>query len=147
MGIIAESMADYAQPLIDESDGSAEEVQKALAIAMLCWNLSLSPKEERDQSIEKTRLDMKMKEREFQEFRTLVLEPMIRRHEEMFPRMHRDQVPFALDDLLPGGRGDTPIGLPFRPLKKAPAGKYPGTGRNRPCPCGSGKKYKLCCGA
>lgn len=24
--------------------------------------------------------------------------------------------------------------------------KYPGTGRNEPCPCGSGKKYKKCCG-
>ena len=25
--------------------------------------------------------------------------------------------------------------------------KYPGTGRNNPCPCDSGKKYKKCCGA
>ncbi len=25
--------------------------------------------------------------------------------------------------------------------------KYPGTGRNDPCPCGSGKKYKKCHGA
>ena len=24
--------------------------------------------------------------------------------------------------------------------------KYPGTLRNAPCPCGSGKKYKKCCG-
>ncbi len=24
--------------------------------------------------------------------------------------------------------------------------EYPGTGRNAPCPCGSGKKYKLCHG-
>lgn len=24
--------------------------------------------------------------------------------------------------------------------------KYPGTGRNAPCPCGSGLKYKKCCG-
>lgn len=24
-------------------------------------------------------------------------------------------------------------------------GKYPKTGRNDPCPCGSGKKYKKCC--
>ena len=24
---------------------------------------------------------------------------------------------------------------------------YPGTGRNAPCPCGSGRKYKKCCGA
>jgi len=25
--------------------------------------------------------------------------------------------------------------------------KYPGTSRSAPCPCGSGKKYKRCCGA
>ena len=25
--------------------------------------------------------------------------------------------------------------------------KYPGTARNARCPCGSGKKYKRCCGA
>ncbi|MGD7731866.1 SEC-C metal-binding domain-containing protein [Propionibacteriaceae bacterium G57] len=24
---------------------------------------------------------------------------------------------------------------------------FEGTGRNQPCPCGSGKKYKLCHGA
>ena len=33
-----------------------------------------------------------------------------------------------------GGKGSTPI----RAEKKA--------GRNDPCPCGSGKKYKNCCG-
>ncbi len=30
------------------------------------------------------------------------------------------------------------------PAPPAPAGKV---GRNDPCPCGSGKKYKKCCGA
>lgn len=29
--------------------------------------------------------------------------------------------------------------------KQPPAEKYPGTGRNDSCPCGSGKKYKKCC--
>ena len=32
--------------------------------------------------------------------------------------------------------GDTP----------APVTKKKETGRNEPCPCGSGKKYKNCCG-
>jgi yecA family protein len=27
-----------------------------------------------------------------------------------------------------------------------PATTHPGVGRNEPCPCGSGKKYKKCCG-
>ena len=34
------------------------------------------------------------------------------------------------------------------PVKKAPAvRKEPKVGANDPCPCGSGKKYKKCCGA
>jgi preprotein translocase subunit SecA len=34
------------------------------------------------------------------------------------------------------------------PVVKAPSSgvTYPGTSRNAPCPCGSGKKYKLCHG-
>ena len=34
-----------------------------------------------------------------------------------------------------------------RPLPKAPAAPAPLVGRNDPCPCGSGKKYKKCHGA
>ena len=30
--------------------------------------------------------------------------------------------------------------------KKAPIKKEKKVGRNDPCPCGSGKKYKQCCG-
>jgi len=33
----------------------------------------------------------------------------------------------------------------FVSIKKRPVLKYPGTKRNAPCPCGSGKKYKKCC--
>ena len=33
------------------------------------------------------------------------------------------------------------------PQKKAPVRKTEKVGRNDPCPCGSGKKYKKCCGA
>ncbi len=34
----------------------------------------------------------------------------------------------------------------FEPQQvQSPTEKYPGTGRNDPCPCGSGKKYKKCC--
>ncbi|MBQ7930797.1 MAG: SEC-C domain-containing protein, partial [Clostridia bacterium] len=31
--------------------------------------------------------------------------------------------------------------------KKPVVNKTPKVGRNDPCPCGSGKKYKKCCGA
>ena len=34
----------------------------------------------------------------------------------------------------------------WHPLLEAPAPRAVKTGRNDPCPCGSGKKYKRCCG-
>ncbi len=34
--------------------------------------------------------------------------------------------------------------LPDTPVEQAH--RDPSTGRNDPCPCGSGKKYKKCCG-
>ncbi len=34
--------------------------------------------------------------------------------------------------------------LPDAPVEQAKAEKTPG--RNDPCPCGSGRKYKKCCG-
>jgi len=36
--------------------------------------------------------------------------------------------------------------VPLGPVDRKPAvGKQPRVGRNKPCPCGSGKKYKKCC--
>ena len=35
---------------------------------------------------------------------------------------------------------------PFQQAKASPAASHPKAGRNDPCPCGSGKKYKKCCG-
>ena len=40
---------------------------------------------------------------------------------------------------------NTPVGQPARPSTVRRA--QPKVGRNDPCPCGSGKKYKRCCGA
>ncbi|MCB1133063.1 MAG: DUF1186 domain-containing protein [Verrucomicrobiae bacterium] len=37
-------------------------------------------------------------------------------------------------------------GIPSRPVLPPPA-KFHGVGRNEPCPCGSGRKFKKCCGA
>jgi uncharacterized protein YecA (UPF0149 family) len=126
MGVIAESMAAYAQPLIDGTDGSHEEISKALSIAQICWNLALLPDSDQAEMLAEMRPVLKMDAAEFAEFRQSVIEPMIRRHHEMFPSVAR------LDSQETG------------PLPRQE--KYPGTRRNAPCPCNSGKKYKHCCG-
>ena len=137
MGAIAEAIAAYTQPLLDQTDGSADQVNRAFALGQLCWNLALLPEEGRDEALGKMRSDLKMDGDEFETFRRSVVVPMIRRHQEMFPRMHR------LGAIEPS-RG-APASL-ARPTTRTRTEKYPGTGRNAPCPCSSGRKYKLCCG-
>jgi len=133
MGAIAESMVAYAQPLLDETDGSLEQVNKAFAIAQLCWNLALFPEEQSKDLLAKAQSILKMNDDEFEQFRRRVILPMIRRHSEMFPNMPR----LGSNDHSNSTSG---AAAPKRPPQHA------GTGRNEPCPCNSGKKYKRCCG-
>jgi preprotein translocase subunit SecA len=57
------------------------------------------------------------------------------------------------DELVTAGGGAGPITdegrdyyEPSEPLKQEPIKVGPKVGRNDPCPCGSGKKYKQCHG-
>jgi len=65
-------------------------------------------------------------------------------------RVNIERKPAAGTPVRPSSTGAGPV-TPFAPVRpqKAPivaqGGKTPG--RNDPCPCGSGKKYKKCCGA
>jgi len=138
MGAIGEAIGAYAQPLLDQTDGSIEQVNKALQLAMLCWNLAILPEASREKSINDMRDALKMTDdAEFAALRDTVIMPMIRRHEEMFPAMH-------------GGRSRRTerVSVPQRMRSVSPARREEdrNIGRNDPCPCGSGKKYKRCCG-
>ena len=49
---------------------------------------------------------------------------------------------------MPAGAPPPGMELPQAPEPAAPIRKDgPKVGRNDPCPCGSGRKYKKCCGA
>ena len=138
MGAIADAMFRYAQPLIDATDGSPEQVQKAFTLSQLCWNLALTPETERDDFLASMQPALRMDDEEFQEFQRDIVRPMIRRHQEMFPAM-QGPAGSNLSQHAPSQ------GMP-QPAARRSAKKYAGTGRNERCPCGSGKKYKLCCG-
>ena len=88
MGAIAEAFAAYAQPLLDQTDGSEGQLNKAFAISQLCYNLALMPEDSRDQMLSEMRLSLEMDDEEFDDFRRSIVVPMIRRHQEMFPQMH-----------------------------------------------------------
>jgi hypothetical protein len=138
MGALAEAFVAYAQPLIDQTDGSEEQLNKALAITQLCYNLALLPDDQRDAMLSDLRPSLGMDDAEFAEFRRSIIDPMIRRHEEMFPGIRQ----WNLADSAP-----SPSSPGAQTRKAAPGQRYPGTDRYAPCPCGSGKKYKFCCGA
>ena len=137
MGFIAKSMVAYAQPLLDETDGSMAEMQKAMTVAQVCWNLALLPDMEREGELARLRPLFGMDEGEFEEFRRCVVLPMIRRHHEMFPHMPR------IGSATHSREAQAPQAARGPRIR---AEKYPGTGRNASCPCQSGKKYKRCCG-
>ncbi|MDD4539495.1 MAG: SEC-C metal-binding domain-containing protein [Lentisphaeria bacterium] len=152
MGAMADAMAAYAQPLLDETDGSLEQMQKAFDTAMLCWNLAVLPEAGREKRIADACKSLATNHVDAAAVRRNVVEPMIRRYNEMFPDSSR------LDSLLggaaaprrgkpSGGRRALPnmdeLSVEIIPPKQE---KFPGTSRNAPCPCGSGLKYKRCCG-
>jgi uncharacterized protein YecA (UPF0149 family) len=119
----------YAQPLLDKTDGSIEQVNKALELSQACWNLAIIPEEERRSAIDDMRLSLNMSQSEIDDFESSVLTPMILRHQAMFPGLHQRHLFESPDrmDVLP--QEDV-----------APPDRY------APCPCNSGKKYKFCCG-
>jgi len=138
MGAIAEAMSRFAQPLIDATDGSPEDLQRALSLSQLCWNLAVMPEGSRDQVLADMQPTLKMDDEEFQELKRDLVMPMIRRHQEMFPQMQQ---------LGATDRRHILDAQPMSPTaRRRPVKKYAGTGRNERCPCGSGKKYKVCCG-
>ena len=138
MGTLADAMSRFAQPLIDATDGSPEDLQRALSLSQLCWNMALMPEGSWEQFLADMQPTLKMDDAAFQEFKCDVVMPMIRRHQEMFPEMQRR------------GATDRPRALGEHTMpptaRRQSAKKYAGTGRNERCPCGSGKKYKVCCG-
>jgi len=132
MGAIADAMMRYAQPLVDTCDGSQEELQKSYMLAQLCWNAALVPEATRAEYLAEMRTAFNMNDEEYLDFLQNVVEPMVQRHHEMFPEMRV--------------KGATALSPASSAPRTKTEKKYPGTGRNEPCPCGSGKKYKRCCG-
>jgi hypothetical protein len=138
MGAIAEGILAYAQPLIDQTDGSIEQLNEALSISQLCYNLAISPEATRETVLRELRPSFPMDDDEFDAFLRELLLPMIRRHERMFPLMHRR---------LSAGRSSSGSSSRGDRISAEAAKTPPPSDRYAPCPCNSGRKYKFCCGA
>ncbi len=91
MGAMAESMMAFAQPLLDQGDGSQNHAQFAMMIATVCWNLGITPDAQHDEFLAGIRNATKMNDEEFRVFRQEVIDPMVRRHRRMFPHLDPTQ--------------------------------------------------------
>jgi hypothetical protein len=136
MGAIADGFAAYAQPLIEGTDGSMPQLNRAMTIAQLCWNLALVPEGKREEMLNDMKPTLKMADEDFAEFRRDVVLPMIQRHHEMFPGLHGRSK-----------RTSNKVSVMPAPTESSTTKEYAAARRNAPCPCGSGRKYKHCCGA
>lgn len=137
MGAIAEAFVAYAQPLLDQTDGSQEQLHKALTLSQLCYNLALFPDDQRDTTLSDMQAALGMNDEEFDVFRRSVVGPMIERHREMFPLLHQR---------VSTGAWQGGLSPRAQPKNAAPAETHRVPDRYAPCPCGSGEKYKFCCG-
>ena len=145
MGAIAEAIMAYAQPLIDESDGSIEGLNHAMAMAQFCYNLALSSEELRVKTLNEMKQSMELSDEEFEVFQHDLVQPMIARHHEMFPHMNRQASKSSpvFDPVPSSERSDRANRLHRK--AKAAGEPYPDAKPYAPCPCDSGKKYKFCC--
>ncbi len=137
MGAIADAFVAYAQPLLDQTDGSHEELSKAFAISQVCYNLALLPDDEREAALSEMRSTLELDDAEFAEFRRSVVDPMVERHQQMFSGLH---------NRVSAQPRQSVSSLGVQPTTTQSREAYPGTDRYAPCPCNSGQKYKFCCG-
>ena len=134
---MANAMAAYAQPLLDECDGKKEDIESAFMMAQICWNLAVAPDDDFPVLLIGFQKKLEMNDDVFAEFLSDIILPMIVRHHEMFPHMHGQSGMDAFEPpSLRKQEGSSPVMTAL----------YPGTPLNAPCPCNSGKKYKSCCG-
>lgn len=64
MGTLADSVVAYAKPLLDQSDGSKEQLDRAFALAQTCWTLALLPDEQLEEELPRMRLALSMEKDE-----------------------------------------------------------------------------------
>lgn len=85
----AQRMQDFAQPLLEATDGSREQLEHALRVGMLFWNLAIMQDEgEREKMLDEMTSKVTSDENRRQDFR-LIARQMVERHRRMFPELHR----------------------------------------------------------
>jgi hypothetical protein len=83
-GGFADSLALLAEPLLEHSDGSLEQVQKAMSVAAVAWNIGLLPRDQQLAAIDETIAESSMETRDKENF-VLLLTGLVARFNELYP--------------------------------------------------------------
>jgi hypothetical protein len=87
----AQQMVEFVQPLLDQTDGSIEAMNKAMSVGMVCWNMAIVPAEERDRLLAEF-VDEAFPDEEARAAFREIAQFMIARHRQMFPEIHAGRV-------------------------------------------------------
>lgn len=142
MGAITDAMVVYAQPLLEQLDGTPEDVQWALSLATLCFTMAQVSDDVREEMLTEMRKSSDFSDDEFLVFLNDIIYPMIERQREMFPQMNararsRQAVSVTIGNNYSSSLKDDRADV-FESTMPEPR-PY------APCSCGSGLKYKFCC--
>jgi SEC-C motif len=83
----AQEFLDFAQPLLDSTDGSKAETQRALTLAQFLWNVAVTRETEKREAMLEELLRDITPDTEREEFAAIV-RAMLQRHRELFPELH-----------------------------------------------------------
>ncbi|ERJ12241.1 SECA protein [Haloplasma contractile SSD-17B] len=140
-----EKLSDIIIEMIEPyHSGEKDEIELLMLFAQCAWNVDLLPEAHKEKAIR----DVLNVFEEVDQEDMLELIDLFKLYKKS---NHADDERFILDYQVVAA-GENPVikvrSQPVSELKKAknPNMNKTKVGRNEPCPCGSGKKYKKCCG-
>jgi hypothetical protein len=83
----AQQMVEFVQPLLDQTDGSTEAVNKVMSLGMICWNLAMAPNDDQARRLSELAEKTFPNEETRAAFRETA-RVMVERHHQMFPELH-----------------------------------------------------------
>jgi hypothetical protein len=93
---MSEIILDFAQPLLDKTDGSLEGQKKALSVATIAWNIALM--DDIDEQLEKLEDHMRSEDDQFLEDMSVILSSLVQRKLDFYSDVKRMVMDYDIVD-------------------------------------------------
>ena len=138
---LSEIILEMIKPCHSDNE-EPEYIEKLIMYAVIAWNIALLPVKEAEESLELA-LKSHPGNRKQRETLCAIISNFINFKLEKHGSNGRFILEYQFD---PSASPQLFIASSSTEEKTLPPSAKPETGRNDSCPCGSGKKYKKCCG-